>query len=147
MPAAMEECCKCWAAGHGRGPAQSKGLHSTQSPCDAQHGRGRPAAVAQSTPVCSQVLLAERLRSQGAAQPGAPPAEMQTSSSSYKLVGLLVCPQVRCAPGLYCTAPNRPRSSTVRLELCLGMKCRPGSELGITEKSGQPISLLHLWAF
>lgn len=72
---------------------------------------------------------------------------MLTSSSSYKLVGLLVCPQVKCALGLYCTAPNQPRSSTVRLELCLGMKCRPGGEPGITEKSGQPISLLHLWAF
>lgn len=135
--------CRAWT----RASAEQRASQHTLSPCDAQRGRGRPAAVAQSTPVCSQVLLAERLRSQGAAQPGAPPAEMQTSSSSYKLVGLLVCPQVRCAPGLYCTAPNRPRSSTVRLELCLGMKCRPGGEPGITEKSGQPISLLHLWAF
>lgn len=39
-----------------------------------------PAAAAPQ--VCCQVLLAERLCSQGTAQPGAPPAEMLTSSST-----------------------------------------------------------------
>ena len=64
MPTAMEECCKCWAAGHGRGPAQSKGLHSTHC---------RPAMPSVAGVVLLLLLRAPRCAARCSLQKGCVP--------------------------------------------------------------------------